>query len=286
MPRIDILNAFSKEPAPQDFILPGFLAGTVGAMVSPGGAGKSFLALQIAAAVASDIPQANTTGMPINNHGSVLYINLEDPASEIERRLYALASRFDLVTRQGVALNLHISVRLGMPSDVLDKTFHAALMKAATGKRLVIIDTLSRSHGGDENDNGAMSQLIAHLEGVVRKTGAALLFLHHTSKAAALNGQGAAQQAARGASALIDNARFSCSLTKMTVDDSTKWAEVSGAQIGDNRHGLYARYETGKQNYGPVTTGRWYKRADGGILQPVELIPLDNRRKERGRGAI
>jgi len=37
---IDILHAFENEPPPLDFVLPGLLAGTVGAMVSPGGAGQ------------------------------------------------------------------------------------------------------------------------------------------------------------------------------------------------------------------------------------------------------
>ena len=39
---IDVLAAFECEPPVLDFIWPGFLAGTVGALVAPGATGKSF----------------------------------------------------------------------------------------------------------------------------------------------------------------------------------------------------------------------------------------------------
>ena len=46
---IDILASFTELPPPIDYVLPNMVAGTVGALVSPGGAGKSMLALQLAA---------------------------------------------------------------------------------------------------------------------------------------------------------------------------------------------------------------------------------------------
>lgn len=271
MLRVDILEAFGTEPPAQDFILPGFLAGTVGALVAPGSTGKSMLALQIACAVASDLPGANTTGLNIGRHGSVLYLNLEDPPGEIRRRLHALGSRFDQAARESVAAGLELSARQGVPTDVMNKRFMGGLLRAADGKRLIVIDTLSRCHGMDENDNGAMSQLVARLEMVVRESGAGLLYLHHTSKSATLAGQGALAQAARGASALIDNARWCGNLMKMTSDEAETLRESSGLTIGEKRRGFFVRYEIGKQNYGQVQQGQWYERTAGGILRPVEL---------------
>ena len=49
---IDILASFTELPPPIDYVLPNMVAGTVGALVSPGGAGKSMLALQLAAQIA------------------------------------------------------------------------------------------------------------------------------------------------------------------------------------------------------------------------------------------
>lgn len=43
---LDIMAAFTNEPPELDFIWPGFLAGTVGALVAPGATGKSFLLLK------------------------------------------------------------------------------------------------------------------------------------------------------------------------------------------------------------------------------------------------
>lgn len=272
MPRIDIMAAFASEPPKQDFILPGFLAGTVGALVAPGSTGKSMLALQLACAVASDLPETNTTGLNIHQHGPVLYLNLEDPPGEIQRRVHALGGRFSQEARESVAAGLHLSARQGVPTDVMSEKFMAALLRAAEGKRLIIIDTLSRCHGLDENDNGAMSQLVARLEMVVRQTGAGLLYLHHTSKAAALAGQGGLAQAARGASALIDNARWCGNLMKMTVEEAQALKQSSGMPIGEEFRRFFVRYEIGKQNYGQVEGGQWYERTVGGILRPVELI--------------
>lgn len=286
MERIDVFGAFEKEPPAQDFIFPGFLAGTVGGLVAPGGAGKSILALHMAAAITCDHPQANTTGLEITAHGNVLYVNLEDPPDEIRRRLYFLGQRFDLVTRKCIAGGLHLSARQGIPTDVMHPKFHEELLKTATGKRLVIIDTLSRCHRLDENDNGQMAQLVAKLEEIPKETGASLLFLHHTSKGAALSGQSNLQQAARGASSLIDNARFSASLIKMTAEESEKLTDSpDGHPIGEERRGLFARYETTKQNYGHVEVGHWYRRCQGGILQAVKLRPM-TKKKLRGRDDI
>lgn len=50
---INILDAFEHQPQPIDYVLPGMVAGSVGAIVSPGGAGKSMAALQIGATLAS-----------------------------------------------------------------------------------------------------------------------------------------------------------------------------------------------------------------------------------------
>lgn len=277
MLRVNILEAFGTEPPEQDFILPGFLSGTVGALVAPGSTGKSMLALQIACGVASDRPQANTTGLDIPRHGPVLYLNLEDPPGEIQRRLHALGARFDQDTRESVAAGLELSARQGVPTDVMNKRFMGGLLRAAEGKRLIIIDTLSRCHGMDENDNGAMSRLVAKLEQVVRETGAGLLYLHHTSKSATLAGQGGLAQAARGASALIDNARWCGNLMKMTQEESDNLRESSGITIGEARRGFFVRYEIGKQNYGQVENGQWYERTAGGVLKHVTLVKASSR---------
>ncbi len=55
---INIASAWETEPPKSDFVLPGFLAGTVGALFATGATGKSFLALEAALGVACSVAQA------------------------------------------------------------------------------------------------------------------------------------------------------------------------------------------------------------------------------------
>ncbi|MCP3713129.1 helicase RepA family protein [Paraburkholderia sp. CNPSo 3274] len=280
---MNLMDCFGTVPPEQDFIIPGFMAGTPGGLVAPGSTGKSFFALQVAAAVASDCPQANTLGLQIVKHGKVIYLNLEDPPAEIHRRLYALGQRLDLVARQSIADNLTLSARQGIHTDVLSTAFQTALRKAAGDRtRLIIIDTLSRCHTRDENDNGQMSEVVAALELLCRQTGAGLMFLHHTSKAAALAGQGGMAQAARGASALVDNARWCGNLSKMSEEEADGWTGMDGQPIGADRRGYFVRYALGKQNYGELESSQWFNRTAGGILAPVELRKVKKAGKGKG----
>ena len=79
---LDVSAMMTHIPAPLDFVFPGMLAGTVASLVSPGGAGKSFLALELAALIASGVDVAGLTGKggwnTTPDKGNVLYIALED----------------------------------------------------------------------------------------------------------------------------------------------------------------------------------------------------------------
>ena len=72
---IDILAAMQNKPEPLNFVLPGLVRGTVGAIVSPGGAGKSAFALQLTAQIAGgpDLMGLSVLG------GKSVYLPGEDP---------------------------------------------------------------------------------------------------------------------------------------------------------------------------------------------------------------
>lgn len=72
---INILEAFAAAPPPLDYVLPNMVAGTVGALVSPGGAGKSMLALQLAAQIAGGPDLLGVGELPT---GPVIYLPAED----------------------------------------------------------------------------------------------------------------------------------------------------------------------------------------------------------------
>lgn len=86
---INILEAFAAAPPPLDYVLPNMVAGTVGALVSPGGAGKSMLALQLAAQIAGGPDLLEVGELPT---GPVIYLPAEDPPTAIHHRLHALGA--------------------------------------------------------------------------------------------------------------------------------------------------------------------------------------------------
>jgi len=97
---IDILASFTELPPPIDYVLPNMVAGTVGALVSPGGAGKSMLALQLAAQIAGGPDLLEVGELPT---GRVIYLPAEDPPVAIHHRLHALGAHLSAEERQAVA---------------------------------------------------------------------------------------------------------------------------------------------------------------------------------------
>ncbi len=49
--------------------------------------------------------------------------------------------------------------------------------------------------------------------------------------------------------------------------------------IGNDRKNLFVRFGVSKQNYDATPLDQWYKRHDGGVLMPVELLRT---KQERG----
>lgn len=270
LPRLDIRKSFTEQPPALDFVLPGMLAGTVGALVAQGGAGKSWLALEIAIGVAGG---PDLLGMEHPAQGRVLYLPAEDPALAINHRLYsareAVAGSIDQL-----AETLEIVPLMGRAVDLLVPAWADAIERMATGARLVVIDTLRRFHSGDENSAGEMARLLGVLEGICERTGTSVLFLHHTAKGAALNGAGDAQQASRGSSVLVDNVRGGqFNLLGMTESE----ARAHGVDSGDRRR--FVRLCQAKANFGQPMADKWYRRMDGGLLVPAQI----ERRDDGGR---
>jgi RecA-family ATPase len=277
---IDILKAFSEEPPPFDMVIPGMLAGSVGFIMSPGGAGKSMLALQIACGIASGTPEGDLIGFK-PKRGKTLYLAAEDPEIAIWHRLHNMGKRFGAETRQAIAESLQVFSLVGAMPNIMEKEWHDWIMQNFCGYRMIIIDTLTRFHTLDENSNSDMSQLVSLLERIAKVTGSSILVIHHSSKSMAVQGRGDEQQAARGASALIDNARWAGNLTGMSVEEAKKLAaEMKGNPIGDDR-GFYVRFSISKQNHGMPFPPLWLTRAEGGVLVRVSLYEAAKKSAKR-----
>jgi len=273
---INILEAFTSEPEALDFIWPGFLAGTVGALVAPGATGKSFFALEAAMCVVSPSSNGVLLDLDIERRGGgVVYAAAEDPPVILKKRIHAIGAYLDEDAKKQAAVGLLVEPIMGARLNLMDDDHLKRFKEYSMGARLIIVDTLSRVHTENENDNGAMSGLLQRLEYIAKETTAGVLFLHHIGKAAATGGEGDTQQAARGASALIDNARYAAALTKMTKTE----AEAYG--VDDAMRGFFVRHTVTKNNYGSPLSDQWYRRHEGGVLLPTKL-EMQQKPKEKG----
>lgn len=285
---INVLQAFEIEPPPLNFIWPGFLAGTVGALVAEGATGKSFWVLEAAMAVACSVAGGDLVELAPNHSGRVVYLAGEDPAPILIHRLHAIGKHLTPTARATIAANLTIDTVVGKRLNMMDTGYQEQLIAQCAGARLIVLDTLSRIHQLDENSNGDMARLISTLEYLADSTGAAVLFLHHVSKSSVREGQLNQQQAARGASALVYNARWGGYLAKMTEEEATRLSEhsIEHTPIGNQRRDFFLRFGINKQNYHSTSLERWYKRHAGGVLLPVKLTEIKATKKVKFRGEV
>lgn len=259
---LDLMAAFTEQPPPLDYVLPNMVAGTVGAIVSPGGAGKSMLALQLAAQIAGGPDLLGIGELPT---GLVIYLPAEDPPTAIHHRLHALGAYLTTEQRQIVADGLLIEPLIGKCPNIMTADWFDALKRSARGRRLMILDTLRRFHVEEENASGAMSQVVGRMEAIAAETGCAIVFLHHANKSASASGSGDQQQASRGSSVLVDNIRWQSYLSGMTQSEAEAWG------VEDSQRGYFVRYGVSKANYGAPFKECWLRRHEGGVLKPAVL---------------
>lgn len=259
---LDLALAFKTSPPPVDYVLPNMVAGTVGAIVSPGGTGKSMLALQLAIQLAGGPDLLEIGPIPT---GSVIYLPAEDPSTAIHHRLHAVGRFLTIEQQQAVASHLLIEPLIGRCPDIMTANWFDGLERAAYGRRLMILDTFRRFHIEDENASGPMARVIGRMEAIAVNTGCSIVFLHHTNKGSSLMGAADQQQASRGSSVLVDNIRWQAYLSGMTRAEAEEWG------VDDNQRGYFVRFGVSKANYGAPFQECWFRRHEGGVLRAAVL---------------
>lgn len=153
---------------------------------------KSFLALDLAVAVAAGVPCLRRFAVP--DPGRVLLYAAEDAHPIVRRRLEGIAIAAGVDLRD---LDIQVitapTLRLDLPADRL------ALQEAVARlqPRLLILDPFVRLHRIDENASGEVAPLLAYLRELQRRYALAVLVVHHAKKGA---GNVRAGQALRGSS--------------------------------------------------------------------------------------
>lgn len=153
---------------------------------------KSFLALDLAVAVASGTPCLRR--FPVPHPGRVLLYAAEDALHVVRQRLEGICAASGLRIQ---ALDVQVitapTVRLDQLAD-RERLEHTI---AQLRPRLLILDPFVRLHRVDENASGEVAPLLAHLRELQRRHSLAVLLVHHARKGGARVRAG---QALRGSS--------------------------------------------------------------------------------------
>jgi AAA domain-containing protein len=155
---------------------------------------KSFLALDMAVAVAAGVPCLRR--FPTIQRGRVLLFAAEDSPAVVRQRLSGIAAAVGLSLK---ALDIHVIVAPVLRIDVeldqrrLEETVHA--LRPA----LLVLDPFVRLHRIDENVSAEVAPLLDFLRGLQRRHRVAVVLVHHARKGASHVRAG---QALRGSSEL------------------------------------------------------------------------------------
>lgn len=299
MPRkMDILKALGTSPPVPDHVLPGLPTGSVGALVAPGGTGKTVFLLQTA--VAQAIGQLVFDGLfgleALSNvsPAKVVIVVAEEGFDVMHLRLHAVVSSLfsqthpllDQDARDRIcsllSANLHLYPLAGATRLLIDGRDTTGdgletLREMASGSRLLIIDPLRQFHTGDENDSWAMTAVVQGLQSIATEHNCAVLAAHHTNKAATFNGQGDLASASRGSAAFTDGVRWQLNLSPL----NDQLGAAYGISKGDLTH--HVRLDLAKANYLPPQATQVLRRGPGGVFVPVPsaaaLKPAAKRRR-------
>lgn len=259
---IDIMDAFTQKPEDLDFVLPGLLAGTVGSIVSPGGAGKSMLAMQLLVQLAGG---PDVLGLGALKRGRVVYFAAEDPKCALLHRLHHFGFYLSPEERKTVSQNLVVRTLLGKHPNLLDPGWINNIRSLASESRLIVLDTFRRFHLKDENSSSDMNDVLNIMDTIGLETGCSIVFIHHANKGSVYSGNGDMQQASRGSGALVDNTRWQAFLSPMSKEEAKEWG------VEEKARGYFVRFGIPKVNYAPPSGHNWFRRHEGGLLKPATL---------------
>ena len=284
---------FEGEPLPRDplperewLIRDAVPAARLASLHGPGAAGKSSLALQIAAAIMNGgspveldpeimAPEAragfrqdNPLCRPVDAAGRVLWLSWEDETAEIVRRwrLARAAGAIDEDRPDPKRLTLVDMRRIGAPLWAPETGGSGHVSSRATwtdagrrflrtlkGHRLAIVDPLAAAFASNENDRALVRAFCAAIDGEAEAAGCAVLLIAHPPKAAAdYSGSTDWRNAVR---------------SMLTLEVSNETGHVAGE--GDKPPPARAhRLRPDKSSYGPLGQHLWlrrhWQRAEGG----------------------
>lgn len=276
------LRYLREYPPAFDWLLDkSFRLNSLGAIVGPPGAGKGSLAIQLCIAVASGTSLVGAWHAAAPE--PVIYLSAEDDALTIHRRVHHALEQVPEDLREQAAANLYgIPVHGGVNlcravGGMVEPTANYEDLRDildAIRPRLLVLDTLARFSGVDENDNPAMTAFCGLLEGLIDAYGCNIILLHHSNKTSGdliedpkELARALTQTAMRGASALAGCIRWGMLVAPLG-------AALAQKRIGEPASGKYdgafLAVRVGKKNSGGPEPRYYLGRNDYGLLYRVD----------------
>jgi hypothetical protein len=254
--------SFSNIPHRQWLYGVDLVRGDITLLASPGGAGKTSLALGMAICL---VTGKSVLGERLWGYGpfKTLYVNAEDGRVEMLRRACAFCQQHGITELELGQLvlagaddtrvqRLKFLRTAGPNSSALDEAGFINLENLLTSFRpdLVVMDPLiALCGGGNINDNAVMSLVMRELKKVAIKYNCATLIVLHTTK----GGDHTSANAISGASAIKDLARRAIMPVTMTDDERRRF----GVLPSERRQ--YFKLVDAKSNLAPLAGETWYK---------------------------
>jgi hypothetical protein len=290
----------SIQDEPVKWLIEGVIpVGAFTALYGPPGSFKSFIALDIAEAIATG---RSWMGNGVSEPGAVLYIAGEGFGG-VGARIKAIKQHHQTPAGAPIYVIRH---QLNLRSSVEDfnalmVAIETLVMETGINFKLIVIDTLARAFGGgDENSASDMMQFVVtcgRIQQIVQ--GAALMILHHSGKDQS--------RGMRGSSALLgavdtelELIRFEDSMKgiirtakQKDGEDGTRYgfemvkvelaAPAGSLQIGDPVTSLAVQAsDSAKTDHAKMTEKKPPANKDGGKWQPYELPALYRAIKNKG----
>ncbi len=225
-------------------------------LIADGGIGKTATRV---AQVASLVTGRNLTDEHVFRRCRALVVSFEDDRDELRRRVYAAMLKHGIrpidvkgwlfLAAPKKSLKLARMVEGSPAAAELEELLREAITEHNLD--LVCLDPFVKTHGVNENDNGAIDFVCSLLSQIAIDLNCAIDFPHHTNKGIASAGDA---NKARGASSGKDAARLVYTLAAMTTDE----AEMFGLSEADRRS--LVRYDSGKVNIAPPSiSAKWFR---------------------------
>jgi RecA-family ATPase len=247
-----------------------YLRSFVSVLASAGGIGKTSLQIVEALAIVTGRP---LLGEEVKERTNVWLVNLEDPLSEIQRRVLAAMRHYGIKPAEvegrlfvnagrDFSLKFGIQTREGvLPNTKLVEYLCAKIPEKQIG--CVFIDPFVGAHNINENDNMAVNAIVAEIRRVADETKCAIGLVHHIRKG---NGEDASIDSVRGAGSLIGAARAARVVNRMSADDAAKLG------IDENEARSIMRVDDGKANLAPPAAAAVYRKMEGVKIDNGEWI--------------